>query len=60
MRLVVLGERVKAEDGQDVDVLVVNHEADITQTACRLKSVLGDLAPENQVDEDFCDLLQSL
>jgi len=58
MRLVVFGERVQAEDGENVHVKVVNHEADIAKTTRSLDGLLLELSPENQVDEDLGDFFE--
>lgn len=54
----VLGEGVQAENGEDVHILVTHHETDVAQAAYRLKSVLGYLSPEDQVDENLGDFLE--
>ena len=60
MGFLVLGERIEAKDGQNVHVLIINHESDIAEAASSLECVSGDLPPQNQVDEDLSDLLEGL
>jgi len=57
MGLNVFRESVEAEDNEDVHILVIDHEADVTEAAGSLEGVLRDLSPEDQVDEDLGDLL---
>lgn len=58
MRFLVLRESVQAENGEDVHILIIDHETDIAQAAGRLKRVLGYLSPEDQVDENLRDFLE--
>ena len=51
-------QRIEAEDGQNVDVLVVYHETDVAETTSGFECVLGDLPPEDEVDEDLGDFLE--
>ena len=60
VRFFVLRQGVETEDCEDVHVLVVDHEANITEAASCFECVLRNLPPQDQIDEDLGDLLQRL
>ena len=60
--LFILRQRVEAEHGKYVHVKVVNHEPNVAQAAGRLYDLgpeLIQLSPEDQIDQNLCDFLQS-
>ena len=60
MIIFVFRQSVQAEHCQYVHVKVVDHEADVAQTACSLDNLRLQLAPEDQVDEDLRDFFERL
>ena len=60
MRFFIFRESIQAEDGQDIHILVIDHQPNVTQAASGLESVLRYFAPQDQIDEDFGDLFQRL
>lgn len=55
---VVLTKGIETEDWKYVHVCVLDHEADVTQTADGIDSVRLNLAPKDEVYEDFGNLFQ--
>lgn len=55
---VVLTESIETEDWEDVHVCVLHHEADVTQATDSLDCVRLNLAPKDEVDEDFGNFFQ--
>ena len=60
VRFFVLRQSIQTEDGQNIHVLVVDHEPNVTEAARRLERILGYLPPQDKIDEDLGDLLQRL
>lgn len=56
----IFRKRIEAKHGKYVHVKVVNHEANVTKAARSLNDFCFELAPQNQIDENLSDLLESL
>ena len=56
----VFRQRVKTKHRQDIHIEVVNHQPDVTEAARRFYNLRFELAPQDKINEYFCNLFQRL